>query len=425
MKKALSILILCLFLFVFYTNGASANTASELQQKIAETQKQRDALQEEQKKLQAELEAIGQSKNNLQNNIKQLDATKAKLNNDIKLTQTKINGANLNIQALQDSMDEKQNQIEIHENAIGNAIKQMANYDSNSLITDLLNDKNLSEVWADRGTLESIENKLVSEISLLQDAQKVLNQKKEEKEKTKNELVGLKTELGGQKAVVETTQANKNKLLAQTKGQEAAYQKLLADNIALQAKFEAEQFLYESQLKVTLDPSSVPAGRKGILVWPLSKIAVTQNFGAGAAAKRLYVSGTHGGVDFRASLGTPVFASLGGTVTDTEGVRFKQGCQYGKWVLIKHPNGLSTIYGHLSQVVVVPGQTLETGQIIGYSGATGYSTGPHLHMGLYISAGIKIVDSSSLGSKNCSGIKTVAAPPQAYLDPLAYLPPLN
>ncbi len=425
MKKVLPILILSLFVLGSAPYTVRADTASDLQQKIADTQKQRDALQEQQKKLQAELDILGQSKNTLQTNIKQLDAAKAKLANDIKLTQTKINSADLNIQSLQNSVNEKQNQVDIHESAIGTAIKQLANYDANSLMTDLLGGKNLGEIWTDRGTLESIQDKLISEIALLQDAQKILTQKKDEKEKAKEQLVGLKTELGGQKAVVETTQADKNKLLAQTKGQEAVYQKLLADNIALEKKFEEEQFNYESQLKVMIDPNSVPSQRKGILVWPLSNIVVTQYFGASVSAKRLYVSGTHGGVDFKASVGTPVFAALGGTVTDTEAFKIKQGCQYGKWVLIKHPNGLSTIYGHFSQVLVQPGQTVETGQIIGYSGATGYATGPHLHMGLYITEGIKIVDASSLGSRNCAGIKTVAAPPQAYLDPLAYLPSLN
>ncbi len=400
-------------------------TASELQQKIADTQKQRDALVEQQKKLVAELESIGQSKNTLQSNIKQLDVTKAKLANDIKLTQNKISTANLNIDSLQNSVNEKQSQVDTHEKAIGTAIRQLAGYDANSLVTDILNEKNLSQIWVEKSTLESLQDKLLDEIAFLVDAQKVLKQKKDEKEKVKEQLVGLKTELGGQKAVVETTQADKNKLLAQTKSQEAAYQKMLADNIALEAKFEAEQFQFESQLKVVLDPSSIPSQRKGVLVWPLSSIKVTQFFGATVEAKRLYVSGSHGGVDFKAIVGTPVFATLSGTITDTENIRYKQGCQYGKWVLIKHPNGMSTIYGHFSQVVVNPGQTVETGQLIGYSGATGYATGPHLHFGVYATAGVRIVDASSLGSKNCSGIKTVAAPPQAYLDPLAYLPPLN
>jgi murein DD-endopeptidase MepM/ murein hydrolase activator NlpD len=127
-------------------------------------------------------------------------------------------------------------------------------------------------------------------------------------------------------------------------------------------------------------------------------------------------------MDFAASIGTKVMAALGGTVVDTEAAYSKAGCQYGKWVLIRHLNGLTSIYGHLSVVSVNPGDKVTAGETIGYSGSTGYATGPHLHFGVYASAGVRIVDSSSLGSNKCRGIKTVAANPTAYLDPQAYLP---
>ncbi len=431
MKKVFSIFLISAFLLGFTSyfllpTSVLADTVSELLQGKAETQKQLDALLIQQQKLQTELDAIGKNKNTLQSNINALNASKTKLANDIKVTQSKITLANLNIQTIQSSVNEKQNQVLTHEKAISTAIQQLSSYDSNSLVMDILNNKDLNEVWTDRVSLANLQSKLINEISLLQNAQKVLNQKKVEKEKTKEQLVGLKTELGGQKTAVEVAQADKNKLLAQTKGQETLYQKMLADNIAQEKKFEADLFNYESRLKITIDPSSIPNQKKGILSWPLSNISITQYFGATVDAKRLYVSGSHGGIDLRASIGTPVFASLSGSVTDAEAFRIKSGCQYGKWVLIKHPNGMSTIYGHLSSVLVSPGQSVQTGQIIGYSGATGYSTGPHLHLGLYVTAGIRIVDAGTLSAKsNCSGIKTVAAPPRAYLDPLAYLPSLN
>ena len=69
-----------------------------------------------------------------------------------------------------------------------------------------------------------------------------------------------------------------------------------------------------------------------------------------------------------------------------------RGCySYGKWILIKHENGLSTLYAHLSLIKVNAGETVNTGDIIGYSGNTGYSTGPHLHLTVYATQGVKIV----------------------------------
>lgn len=82
----------------------------------------------------------------------------------------------------------------------------------------------------------------------------------------------------------------------------------------------------------------------------------------------------HSGLDFRSSTGDPVRATANGTV-ETAG--WNGG--YGKMVEIDHGNGLSTRYGHLSEIEVKAGQSVKIGQIIGRVGSTGRSTGPHLH----------------------------------------------
>ena len=84
----------------------------------------------------------------------------------------------------------------------------------------------------------------------------------------------------------------------------------------------------------------------------------------------------------RASIGTPTNAALGGVVQETN-LGTAPNCQYGKWVLIRHNNGLTTLYAHLSGVNVVQGQSVSTGQLIGYTGNTGYSFGPHIHFTVY------------------------------------------
>jgi murein DD-endopeptidase MepM/ murein hydrolase activator NlpD len=82
----------------------------------------------------------------------------------------------------------------------------------------------------------------------------------------------------------------------------------------------------------------------------------------------------HTGLDFRAASGDPVRATANGKVTSSG---WAGG--YGRMVEIDHGNGLSTRYGHLSEINVRVGDTVKIGQIIGEVGSTGRSTGPHLH----------------------------------------------
>ena len=93
---------------------------------------------------------------------------------------------------------------------------------------------------------------------------------------------------------------------------------------------------------------------------------------------------------------------------------------YGKWIMLRHPNGLSTLYAHLSLIDVVPGQQVRAGQTIAYSGNTGYTTGPHLHFGVYATQGIEIKPLTN--SVNCRNIIIPVADFKAYLNPLSYLP---
>ncbi|WP_245430797.1 M23 family metallopeptidase, partial [Rhodoplanes roseus] len=82
----------------------------------------------------------------------------------------------------------------------------------------------------------------------------------------------------------------------------------------------------------------------------------------------------HTGLDFRGSSGEPIRVTANGTVT-TAG--WTGG--YGKMIEIDHGNGLATRYGHLSEILVHPGQSVKIGQVVGRMGSTGRSTGPHLH----------------------------------------------
>ena len=82
----------------------------------------------------------------------------------------------------------------------------------------------------------------------------------------------------------------------------------------------------------------------------------------------------HHGVDIGLNTGDPVHSAFAGVVR----VASRMG-GYGNCVVIRHPNGLETLYGHLSKINVQPNQSVAAGDVIGLGGSTGNSTGPHLH----------------------------------------------
>jgi murein DD-endopeptidase MepM/ murein hydrolase activator NlpD len=82
----------------------------------------------------------------------------------------------------------------------------------------------------------------------------------------------------------------------------------------------------------------------------------------------------HTGVDFGAPVGAPIFAAAAGEILTAGWCR-----GYGRCIIILHGDGISTLYGHCSAVLVQSGQFVRRGQLIGLVGSTGLSTGPHLH----------------------------------------------
>lgn len=88
----------------------------------------------------------------------------------------------------------------------------------------------------------------------------------------------------------------------------------------------------------------------------------------------LHFTRFHGGVDIGAGWGSPIVAAADGRVV---GAGWAGG--YGREVQIAHGGGLTSLYGHMSEIIAQPGSFVRQGQLIGYVGSSGLSTGPHLH----------------------------------------------
>ncbi|MBX4209495.1 peptidoglycan DD-metalloendopeptidase family protein, partial [Candidatus Parcubacteria bacterium] len=348
-------LLLAAGLLLSFETPATADEADDIRAKITENNQKISDLQKQIDQYSTLLSSTSKEAQTLASALKSLELTRQKLEASLDLTTKQISKTSLALTQLKKDIATTQSKIDRTAAAIAESIRQTQVAESQSAIEQLLNNRSISDTWDYINAVHTLQAEVKGRYDDLRDLQALLVAKKDEATGEKTKLESYKKKLADQKQVVLVSKQEKDKLLADTKNTEAAYKKILAEKIKQKETYEKELFDYESQLKITINPGSIPNSRPGVLSWPMDSVSVTQYFGKTVAAKRLYVSGTHGGIDLRASIGTPIKAALSGIVTDTEAVRSKSGCQYGKWVLIKHPNGLSTIYGHLSVVSVKPG----------------------------------------------------------------------
>ncbi|WP_379154543.1 peptidoglycan DD-metalloendopeptidase family protein [Paenibacillus sp. sgz5001063] len=110
-----------------------------------------------------------------------------------------------------------------------------------------------------------------------------------------------------------------------------------------------------------------------VVIWPTPSRVITSSFGYRSDPFN-GTSAYHSGIDIAGSIGDPVYAAMEGVVISAE----QMGAR-GKYIIIKHDNGLETWYMHLNGMLVSPGTKVHKGQKIGLLGNTGRSTGPHLH----------------------------------------------
>lgn len=415
--------IIAVFFLLLSSNLAHAQTIDELRSKISEKGDQIKQLDEEIKKYQGEIGRVGAEAQTLSGAIQLLDINQKKIQTEIKKALANIDKTNLSIKELEKEIGLTNGKIGTNSEAIAKTLAEIDQADDVSVVEMILAGKNVSEVWNAVENIKDFQSNVRTHTTELGIYKNNLEDKKVEVEQKKKELTALKAGLDDQNKILNNNKKEKAALLAQTKNKESEYKKILADRQAQREQFEKDLFRYESELKIKIDPSSFPSGRKGVIDWPVDVPVVTQNFGRTVDAKRLYSSGTHNGIDLRAARGTPIKAVLTGVVQATGNTDAQYGCySYGKWVLIKHENGLSSLYGHLDLIKVSQGQPVLTGEVIGYSGQTGYATGPHLHLTIYASQGVRVQQYTS--SLNCKNVTIPIAPSDAYLDPMQYLPSL-
>ena len=353
-----------LSLMVFSTGDVELSTAASLtelqqqqkinQQKQTENKKNLASTQNDMQK-EAEYQGYLSTQIDLiQENINLLEAQIAQLTTDIATKETEITNK-------QAEVDKSYEQFKERLRAL-----YMAGDDSTlSIILGATSfyDMLSSAEWVKR--IMKYDNDLID----------TLTRQKAELEQLKQDLEGQKAQVDAAYAEADAKKAELNDSYAQSKAmseQLAAEEKKYKDNQAYYDKMDAE---IEKQIQEEIRrAASVGEYVGGQFQWPLPGFSYISS-GFGMRWGRM-----HKGADITGSnvYGSNIVAANAGKVI-TAFTNDTPGYSYGKYVIIDHGGGYSTLYGHCSAVNVSVGQMVNKGDVIAQVGSTGDSTGPHLH----------------------------------------------
>ncbi|MFM2423655.1 MAG: hypothetical protein RLZZ70_40 [Candidatus Parcubacteria bacterium] len=414
---------------LLYPSTVRSEDVQQLKDEINERSNRLLQIEKEIAQFEADLKKVGAEKNTLQKAINQLELERKKVQADVRYTEQKIYATDLELSKLILEIKSTEEDIEIQKAAIAETIRASYKANNQSIIEVLLEHEHLSEFWSSLDTMIRVQNSISERVTSLDSLKLALDEKRGETTDRRGALVDLKDQYDDQSSVLANNKAERAELLAATRNEEAEYQKLIKAKQAAREQINKEMRDFEAKLQFTLNPTSIPASGSAVFAWPLKNIIITQYFGGTEFAKRnagVYGGRAyHPGVDFGAPRGTAIHAPLAGTVRATGNTDAVPGCwSWGKWTLIDHANGLSTLYAHQDTISVTPGQRVATGEIIGYVGNTGFSTGPHLHFTVYAKDGVSVRKFNEIKtSTSCGSATTPVAATEAYLDPMNYLPP--
>jgi len=391
--------------------------------KINEKNQEMEKIKKEIEEYKDKLNTTSKESNDLKGQIKILESSLSKIKAEVKFSQNRIEAAKLSLQQLSINIRQTENNILKNQTEISETLRLINEADLNSLLEILLANNNLSDFFNNLNNIEKVEENMSINLNGLKELKGVLEKEKGGVSVEKINLETRKEEMLDREEIQKEIQNQKFGLLKQTQSKEQIYKKLLDNRIKKQRDLENEISKIEQQIKVVIDPNSLPKSARGVLAWPLSQNLITQYFGNTSFATQnpqVYGGMGHNGIDLRANVGTEIMASADGVVVGIGNTDAAcRGVSYGKWILIEHNNNLSTLYTHLSLIKVKEGDIINEGQTVGYTGNTGYTTGPHLHFAVFAAKAVKV---SVMQSKVCGTIMRLPiAPYNGYLNPLSYL----
>ncbi len=389
---SLSVLIGCYFVFrpnfVFSENsGVGGNNSSEIEQLNKAIEEKKTKIKELEDSISKYKEKISQTQlesKSLSNQMSIIGNRIAKVELDIKASQERLDSVNLEIQLLDLQIQDKEELIKKQKIILAEMIRTLYYNGDKSYLEIIATYDNFSDFYNELQYLKTVEGNLGENVTSLKMANADLQNKKQQNEERKESYEKIKEELTQKKQDYNDQKFLKQDLLNKSKSNEATYNTLLSNLNAQYRQIENEISSIEAEVRRKLseqnkldnidsDPTK--------LSWPTQSRYITSRFHDPDYPYRYVFE--HSGIDIRAAQGTPIKAAASGYVGTAKYCSVSSCYSY---VLLIHSNGLATLYGHLSKIIVSADKFVTRGDIIGYSGGTPgtagagpFVTGPHLH----------------------------------------------
>ncbi len=387
-----------------------ATSTDTLNQQITQKSQELTALNNQIAAAQAQIDAVNKQKNTLNNNITSLNYTINRLELSIKANELQAQELSLELQGLDAQLTQTEDAITNGQAAIAEILRELQTSDNNQdLLAIILRNGDLSDSVQQLQNLQNLKDKLRENIDNMTSLSSSLSQTIDTTNQKKASIDLAYKNATNQQLIILDEKSQKATLLQQTKDSESAYQAQLTSLNMQRDQIGQEILDLESKLRANFNSNVLPPSIPGTLSYPVTNVVITQGYGATKFAEEAYATHFHNGVDLGVPIGTPVFAADDGIIY---AVGNNGRLQYGKYIMIKHPDNLATIYAHLSRQIVTVGQQVKRGDLIGYSGETGDATGPHVHFGVYWAPSVSLKYFAAAGM----------VPIGVTVNPMNYLP---
>jgi len=397
LRKIEKIILILIFCLLIGGRGVAPVLAIEIKIDNEEIKKIQEAIQVKEENIknldnqrgiyQEKIQIKREEASNLKEELSLLNNRISKREIEIASQEEKIQKTDLSIKKIQLETLKKKKEIAKVKDNLKELLVTINEYDQKNYLEIIFLNASLSDVFNQLRYLNVVQSKVSRNLQRIATVKDGLEFQENDLRQERQNVINLKTELNGQKIQLTSEKEINQSLLSETRGAEWKFQSLLAEIITEQQNIENEISQLEKQAREKIaaekEKQIENMEKEGIIVfsWPVPFEKITCAFHDPDYPFRNWI-GEHSGTDIRATQGTLVRAAASGYIARAK----KGGVGQYSYIMIIHNNSFSTVYGHMSKILVKENQYVKRGEVMGWSGgmpgtpgAGRFCTGPHLH----------------------------------------------